>query len=268
MWQDLALGLNDGEEPSKEPVSKHLGEGLFRCQLDTSDCVPFGTPGVDFDSAFHISIDWATDTVYIADTSRHMLRKYDSEGKELAYQKRGYKFPNQISFFNNTLYVADTNHHSVRIANASTEKYGEIIETFYVGNSGVSGKTWTYSFAKVGEQWWINNMGHNMANGAVAIYNDEWAYQQTLKLPSDADPIDLAVFKDRVWITDLSNNRIYFYNQKGQKINNALPRVIEEKLINNLQKKKGYERWIKYGIGAFVVLFIAGLTVGVRQARN
>jgi hypothetical protein len=63
---------------TKPPISKDGYEGLVRCRLNTMQCTPFGNSGVDFDFAFHMNIDRESDTVYIADTSRHMLRKYDA----------------------------------------------------------------------------------------------------------------------------------------------------------------------------------------------
>ncbi len=103
-----------------EPVAESEGEGLVRCYLDTYACTPFGSDRVDFNEAFHLFIDWRTDDVYVADTSRHILRKYDRDGRSTGIQEKGFWFPNQLMLVDGALYVVDTNHHSVNIVDADS----------------------------------------------------------------------------------------------------------------------------------------------------
>ena len=252
---------------TKSPVAARDNEGLYRCKLDLKQCSPFGSNQLDFDSAFHLSIDVSTDTVYLSDTSRHKLRKFDAEGNELAVQSKGYKFPNQNMLHNGKLLVADTNHHAIQASNISSESFGEILETHSILNPKLGKATWPYSLAKVGGQWWVNNMAASMSHGTIAIYSDDWEFVKTVELPADADPIDFAVLENRVLISDLNNIRIYFLDFKGQLVNQALPSEISLKLTQ-LQNKRQHYRDLGYGtVGLFVVFLIAGFTIAVRQAR-
>ena len=61
-------------------VPDSVDAGLFRCNLDTQYCERFGRSGIDFKAAYGMFIDWRTDEVYISDTTRHVLRKFSSDG--------------------------------------------------------------------------------------------------------------------------------------------------------------------------------------------
>jgi hypothetical protein len=254
-------------DPEK-PVAKKDNEGLYRCQLATDECTRFGTGSLDFDSAFHLSIDRATDTVYLADTGRHILRKFDHDGKELAVQKSGYRFPNQLQFRNDKLLVADTNHHAIQVAQAGNKHFGEIITTHHVSDHSLGDDSWTYSFARVEDHWWINNMGHTMSDGTVAIYDDQWQFQSAISLPADADPIDIGVFRDRVWITDLSNIGIYQLAFDGRLLDTPLPQNIARQLAT-LRKNQAFYQHIGYAmVGLFVLFLVAGFIIAITQARG
>jgi hypothetical protein len=54
-------------------VPDEPGSGLYRCNLGTFDCTRFG-----------VFIDWQADEVYVSDTTRHLVRKYSSDGREQA----------------------------------------------------------------------------------------------------------------------------------------------------------------------------------------
>ena len=253
---------------TSQPVAKQDNEGLHRCALASRECKPFGSSGVDFDSAFHLSIDRTTDTVYLSDTGRHTLRKYDATGKELAVQHNGYRFPNQIMLHGDKLLVADTNHHAIQVAETATDTYGEIVDTHRVGDDTLGGDTWTYSFAKVGDQWWVNNMEHTMSHGTIAIYNNQWRFQRTIDLPANADPIDFAVLEQRVLITDLDNIRIYQLDFNGRLLDLPLPEDMALHLTA-LKEGRAYYQQLSYAmVGLFVLFLIVGFTVAIAQARR
>jgi len=253
---------------TKEPVATIEGEGLFRCNLESKQCSPFASNNLDFDSAFHLSIDLATDTVYLSDTDRHKLRKFDKEGNQLAVQHSGYKFPNQNMLFDGTLLIADTNHHAVQMADISDERFGEIIKTFAVGHRSLGVKNWTYAFARVGDTWWVNNMDNTMSYGAVAIYDEQWNFIEAVNLPGDADPIDFAVLKDRVLITDLGNMRIYQLDYQGNLLDTPLPGELSVKLDVLLESQQSYRKLTIFAIALFIAFLVAGFTVAIVQSRR
>ncbi|MGD8641900.1 MAG: hypothetical protein PVG89_14795 [Gammaproteobacteria bacterium] len=250
------------------PVANQPDEGLHRCDLSSKECQPFGNNKVDFDSAFHIAIDWNTDTVYLSDTGRHILRKYNASGNELATKNTGYRFPNQITLAGNRLLVADTNHHAIQEAQTNTEHFGEIIATHHVADDTLGGKTWTYAFARVGDQWWINNMNHTMSHGAVAIYDDQWALKQTVTLPANADPIDIMALEHRVLVTDLDNIAIYQLGFDGQRLDLPLPGNMTAHLAELKGSRATYQQVSYAMIGVFILFLIAGFAFAIAQARN
>ncbi|MGB5626980.1 MAG: hypothetical protein WBM61_14695, partial [Woeseiaceae bacterium] len=134
--------------------------GLFRCDLEATTCERFGSTGIDFKAAHSIFIDWQTDEVYITDTTRHVLRKYSADGEELSEPVTGFKFPNQLLMQDGQLYVADTNHHQVRILDSRPQSFGKLLKVIDVvpPDASRAGQTWPSHFARVGDEWWVNNM--------------------------------------------------------------------------------------------------------------
>ncbi len=253
---------------TQPPVTDRDNEGLYRCNLSLKQCSPFGSTRVDFDSAFHLSIDTTSDTVYLSDTGRHKLRKYDAAGNELATKDNGYKFPNQNMLYNGMLLVVDTNHHAIQVADTTTENYGKILDTHSILNSSLKNDIWPYSLARVGNQWWVNNMGNNMSHGTVAIYNDAWEFVKTVDLPEGADPIDFAVLHNKVLITDLDNLRIYQVDFDGHLLSDPLPAEIPSKLAQ-LKQDRFHYKYMSYGITLlFVAFLLGGFIVAIRQARS
>ena len=251
-----------------EPVAQHEGDGLYRCRLTSMECTPFGGQSVDFDSAFHLSIDVDSNTVYLSDTGRHKLRKFDAEGRELSVQSKGFKFPNQNMLYQDKLLVADTNHHAIQEVATSDDNFGAIINTRVVRNPELGAKSWTYSFARVDDHWWVNNMGANMKHGAVAVFDEQWQYQYEIQLPAGADPIDFGVFEDRVLVTDLDNVAIYQLDKTGQVLQTPLPKAMDEKLAALIKSRAGYYQLAHTGIALFVLFLVTGLVAAVYQGRS
>lgn len=248
----------------KQPVAKNQDEGLARCNLETGECHPFGESNLDFDIAFHLSIDTATDTVYVSDTSRSTLRKFDASGREIAKNDDNFHFPNQIMLDHGQLLVADTNHHAIRVLEISDDKFAEIVTSHRL-KTKTRGKNWVFSFARVGEHWWVNHMDAGMSDGEISVYNDQWKYQETIGLPDDADPIDILALADRVIVTDLANSRIYQLDSLGKILDKPLPQQLQDKLNLQLQAKQRYHTYATVVLVGFIGLLVIGFGVAIFQ---
>lgn len=253
---------------TKAPVAKHKNEGMYRCNLEQMSCNKFGNNNIDFDSAFHLSVDPSTDTVYLSDTGRHKLRKFDSDGNTLAVQDKGFRFPNQILLHNNKLLVADTNHHAIQEVDTSNENFGKIIQTNIVKNKSLGRHKWTFSMARVNDHWWVNNMSNNMSNGKIAVYDSNWNFVKPVELPKKADPIDFAVLQDRVLITDLDNIAIHQLDYNGKLLTSPLPEEMDIKLQELRKEKSRYEKLAIAAIVLFVLFIAGGFALAILQARR
>ncbi len=192
--------------------------GLFRCEIRTSACDKFGKAGVDFKAAHGIFIDWETDDVFIADTSRHLLRKYSADGEPLSEPMAGFKFPNQLLIHDDMLYVADTNNHRIRVLDPRTEVFGTESGSQSV-NPDIAvreGQRWPSHFARVGKEWWVNNMRSGMNAGGIYIFDDAWQFDRRAELPPDADPISLLAFGTEVLVSDWNNDRVHRLSTAGK----------------------------------------------------
>lgn len=238
--------------------------GLYRCDLDTAACTLFGAEGIDFKAAYSVFIDWRTDDVYIADTTRHVLRKYSANGVDLTEPVTGFKFPNQLLIHNEQLLVANTNYHQVRVVDPSTGSFGYEIGIIDVvpPAAAAAGQTWPSHIARVGDAWWVNNMRTGMNEGGVYIFDDNWRYIRKANLPPGADPISLLSFGGEVLISDWNNDRIYRASLGGALLTDFASPGLEHVLVESRAKRRQFEMYSYLGIILFILVIIGLLARG------
>ncbi|HZW59740.1 MAG TPA: hypothetical protein VFE85_05550, partial [Woeseiaceae bacterium] len=207
-----------GRTTSTSPPARDTpGTGLCRYRLEDSTCRPFGAQGLDPGAAFGLVIDPASGDVYLSDTSRHVLRKYASDGKPLAGPVGGFRFPNGLALVDGKLYVADTNMHRVAIVDPRNDSFGDLIGTRDVvpDAARVAGQRWPTRIVRVGDAWWVNNMNTALEYGGIYVFDDDWHYRRRVELPPGADPIDLLPYRGEVLISDWYNDRVYRVSAAG-----------------------------------------------------
>ncbi|MCH9696237.1 MAG: hypothetical protein K0U72_17105 [Gammaproteobacteria bacterium] len=236
-----------------------LDSGLFRCDLDTKHCSRFGEQGIDFKAAHGVFIDWTRDEVYVSDTTRHLLRKYSSEGVELAPPVSGFKFPNQLLIHEDRLLVVDTNHHVVRAVDARSESFGADIERMDVvpETANIERQTWPSHLARVGNDWWVNNMRTGMNQGGVYVFDDNWRFVRRARLPDGADPISLVAVGEEVWISDWYNDRVNRFSTSGKVLADLDSAGLEAVLEESRVQRRHYELLSYAGILLFSIVMVA-----------
>jgi len=215
--------------------------GLYRCDLATHECVLFGPEAVDFKAAHGLFIDWRSDDVYVSDTTRHVLRKYAADGVTVGGPVAGFRFPNQIVLDEGQLLVADTNHHRIAAVDPGTDEFGAELASIDVvpPNARRAKRTWPSHLARVGDEWWVNNMRSAMNEGAIYIFDKSWHFNRQVTLPAGADPIALLPFRGEVLISDWNNDRVHRVSVAGALLGNfqspGLDRVIAKSAEARLQ---------------------------------
>jgi hypothetical protein len=234
--------------------------GFFRCNLDTAVCDRFGSVGIDLKAAYGVFIDWRTDEVYISDTTRHLLRKYSAGGDELASPVGGFKFPNQLLVRGEHLLVADTNHHAIRIVSAHSESFANLIEGLDIvpDEARSARQTWPSHFARVNDEWWVNNMQTGMNHGALYVFDDSWRYVRKVDLPLDADPISLLRVSDQVWVSDWKKDRVRRFSTSGEALPDLELSGLEAILASSRLERRRYGV-LGYGGVALFVFVLLGL---------
>ena len=192
--------------------------GLARCDLVAKSCATFGASPIDFKTAFGLYIDRSSDDVYVTDTSRHLLRKYSSDGAPVGGPIPGFRFPNDIILLDSQLFIADTNHHRIAVVDPHTQMFGAAIGEAFVVPPLATGsrQRWPSDLARIGDFWWVNIMRSSMRDGDIYVFDSDWAFKYKLELPGNADPIDIREFNDEVLISDWRNDRIHRFSQDGQ----------------------------------------------------
>lgn len=244
--------------------------GLYRCDLGTKNCQRFGSDGIDFKAAYGVFIDWRTDEVYVTDTTRHLLRKYSASGEALAGPVGGFKFPNQLLIHDGRLVIANTNYHQIRIVDPRTESFGKELDAIDVvpDAAAAARQRWPSHVARVGEEWWVNNMRTGMNEGGIYIFDDDWRYDRRVNLPSGADPISLLPFGGEVLISDWNNDRIYRISPSGEPLENFASPGLEELLVEARMTRRQFEAYSFMGIALFGLVIVGLLVRGLAASMS
>ncbi len=229
-------------------------DGLFRCSPVSLKCKAFTKPALNLNDAFSIAIDWTTDRVFLADSSRHRVDMYSDAG-ELLDSRQWFRFPNQLEVADNRLYVADTNFHRLIAFDISDNAFGEIKEEFdtRTEQSRQLGEVWPGAFLLLSDQRWVINHKNGMKDGGVYIFDEEGEFHQKLQLPDDADPFALLEMGEQILISDYSHDRIYRFRLDGSLQDDFNPPALD-KITSELAKRRHYYQQLDTG---FSILFAA-----------
>ena len=237
---------------------------LARCNLATQQCSQFSSQLPAFTRTFRLFIDWQTDEVYLADTSRHRIIKLNSTGETLAI-KEGFKFPNQLKLIGDILWLSDTNHNRFVSLATDTENFGLELTSHNV-KSGT--RTWPSDIAQVGNEWWGLIMDSDMKDGRIIRYGHDWKRIKSLNLPMHADPLSLLSLDDRVVITDNKRVAIYQFDLDGNRIIDLETPLLSAHLANILAEQKFYQL-AQYSCWAvFFVLLLIGFYFAIKQQAD
>ena len=248
LWDGIAAYQRRDTTSDLNPESP--GAGLARCSLQAMHCTAFANPPIDFKSTIGVAIDTRSDEVYISDTTRHTLRKYAADGTALGEPMHGFKFPNQLLVHDEQLLVADTNHHQIRIVDPRTGLFGKTLRSVNVvpANAQSVGLRWPAHFARIGDNWWVNNMNTHMQDGGVFLFDDSWQYQRRIPLPEHADPISILPFASGALISDWYNDRVYRVSVMGSLLKDFASPGLEAVLAESRDTRTFYRAlsWMGY----------------------
>jgi len=268
---------NTTTAPAKE------GKGLLRCKLTQplaqQNCQVFNKTIPELQGPHYIHIDRKTDEVYLADTTRHEIRKLSPSGKLLAEMTTGLKFPNQVflersntgSNKGKKLWVVDTNHHAMKAVKAETEHFGDLIEKHKTTLDGEW--IWPSAFSKLSNGWAVQIADNAMQNAKIVLYNNQWQQGSALNLPVKADPVSSIFTNDTLIIADANNYTLYQFDQYGRRLSNFAENESSPGIYAALQANKALDRqyqqwssWVLYlGLGLFALLFIYALKQSVKD---
>lgn len=239
-------------------------EGLARCNLKAMHCERFGDGSIDANQAHQILIDRRDDTVYLADTSRFVLYKFDSQGQLLAKQDRGFWFPNEMYLNDDGLWLVDTNYMAFKLLHTDTERFGKTVRMFSLRSRDAKypTKEWPLAAIRVRSEWWAILLDNGMRDGVVYRFSEDGKPIAPLSLPVDADPIDLSLRDGVVYISDYSRFAVYRFDQDGDYLGN----IDDPELTAILQPLKNKADIYRIISNAALVVFGFALVVGFAVA--
>ncbi len=251
-------------------VPDDSGSGLFRCSLDTLVCQRFGEEGIDFKASYSVFVDWQSDEVYVSDTTRHLLRKYSSDGVEQATPAGGFKFPNQLMLHDGQLLVADTNNHVVRRLNSQSPTFADRIDSKNVvpGAAKIVQQIWPSHFARIGDGWWVNNMRTGMNLGGLYVFDSDWQYRRHIELPPEADPISILAVGDTVWVSDWENDVVRRFSTAGRPLADLESAGLDTILASSRQERRKATILSYAGVAVLAVMLIGLMVRAFAQGMN
>ncbi len=254
----------DNLEPAQQEAARG---GLFRCDLAAMACVPFGNKHLNFDQSFFLDVDWETDRVLAADSSRHRLLLLSSTGDLLAQTNQGLKFPNQVIYRDGMAYVANANRHEIAVFKVGDASLKRTVFGFLAADVGAKlrGHIWPSAVMQVGDQFWVVNSDNGMGNGIVVRFNRDGERLDELALPETADVFSVLPFRGHVLVNDLNAGRIYRYSSAGERLPDFVSGLLEERVQELAQQKERYYRWMYIVIALFGIIFVIGVIIGLRQ---
>lgn len=248
------------------------GAGVVRCNLRAKSCMQFGSDAIDFKAAYSVLIDDDSNAVYVADTTRHLLRKYSTNGQELATPIGGVKFPNHLILNDSLLLIADTNYHRIKIIDPASDPFGTEVSQKDVVPAAANraGQTWPSHFEHVGENWWVNNMTAAMNNGGIYIFDKEWEYVRKADLPNGADPITIVAFNQQVLVSDWNNDVVHTLSidgtYSGRFSSIGLTQLVQESIERRMEYK--FYAWVGIGIFAGIIILLLLMVIRTTSSRN
>jgi len=247
------------------------GVGLQRCDLSRLSCKQFTTEIPSLQGAFHLFINPKTDDVYLADTSRHAIRKLNQEGDLLAELTSDLYFPNQVWLNKSKLWIVDTNNHVMKAVQADTDRFGHLIEQ----HTTTTAQPWVWpsAFSKVEGKWWVTISDNAMENAKVLIFNSLWGERDQLDLGDDADPISSLVIDHKVIITDGAQFKLHQFDFKRNQLEDfAIHDTHSQGIHPALQKNKAivkkYTQWSNYCLWFTISLFVIIFILAILHARK
>jgi hypothetical protein len=247
--------------------SSKPGAGLARCDLDSMQCSVFGDPAIDFGATFHAFIDPEDSAIYFSDTSRHALRRYSADGREVSTVASGMRFPNQLLVQDSALFVADTNNHRIARFDLSSRQLPKESTSIDVvpGEAAARGERWPTHLVQIDGRWWVNNMRRDMRNGGIYLFDENWRFIKRLELPGGADPIAILPFGSGALITDWNNDRVYRLDAAGRLTGDFTSTGLDELLRESRERRNFYKVVSWLGIALFALVLAGLLVKGLSQ---
>jgi len=241
--------------------------GLFRCSLNSYTCYRFTKIPLDFNSAYHLEYDKFDGGIFLSDTGRHRILKFDKQGALLFEYNTNLKFPNQIQLHNNQLYIANTNHHEITLLNIKQNDFvfNKDISIFTPA-SKEKRETWPTALQHINDNWWVINMNSDMQLGGVYIYDMDWNFIKRINTKPNADPINILQWPNKeVLIADPTNFILTRYNTNGLVLGEFSSVELQKKLLTLKTQYENLKLLSYFPVAIFIVSIITGLVIGIRQ---
>lgn len=242
--------------------------GLIRCNLASGRCLPFGDPPLHLNDAFHLEVDWSSDRVFLAASSRHRIQEFAPSGQRLAQLEQGLRFPNQMVYRDGSLYLANTNRHEISVFDTTGDGLERRPESSFrtdPNGAGLGQHVWPSALLLLDREIWVINADNGMANGLGLRFSPQGKLLGRLPAPEGADLFSLIRLGDQVLASDYANNRIQRFGLDGSYLGPFDAGALDQRIAALESQRAERRRWMQILIGLFVAALAAGTVVGVRQ---
>ena len=238
--------------------STKLGDdGFYRCQLANNQCVRFGDQLPLIKRGFRLVIHQADNTIYLADTSAHLLYKISPTGRVIATSdNESFTFPNHILVVGNKLWLADTNHQRIVALNTDTDNFA--LQLKQVETIAGDKHQFPHQFVIENNKLWVNIADNSMSNGLIQQYDMNGQLLKTAELTHIRDPLAMVSWQNKLLVADFITAQIEQVNLQGESLGLFNIPVLQESLEQRELQVQEALLISQYGQIGFSITLILG----------
>lgn len=242
------------------------GRRLMRCSPESGRCETLPALARTFSNTFRVQID-RQDRIFLADTGRDTVSWLDIDGNVLDEIRSGFRFPNQVSLDGDVLQVANTNHNEITRIPLRDNRFAPAAEWQHMKVDATvpaqSGHIWPVEAVTVGDDHYVLQMGHGMANGMIVRYDRAGEYMARFTMPEGSDVVAMVWFGNTLLAADPAQMKVWRYERDGSFAGQLDSAELEAYLQVLAGKKAHYQRVEKYWWWAFSGLLAVGFVVAI-----
>jgi hypothetical protein len=274
---------------------------IYRCDMSNLSCVEIGPPK-DFtiQENFKFAVYEPDNTIYISDTNNNSLLTMDLSGGECLEVTAGdiLSFPNDIAFDENgMIHVADTQNHRIisfeldkgwarpkgepitfkntgfpeNLKNPpkNKEDLRQALESMAQEMSAIIQYTWPLALKQGSDgNWWVVVSDGVINKSQLQVFSSSGERLQTVKLPAESIPVDIASLGNDLLVTDVNRMALYAVNNNtGQVLEFGSENFI--KALDDIGSRKNlYLKLRSWSLYLVVILGVVMCLLGLKLSRQ
>ena len=237
---------------------------LMRCDTTDWNCGNLPHFSEMFSRTFRVYID-DSDTIFVADTSRHKIYWLDENGAELDSVDSGLRFPNKLVRVDDQLYVANTNRHAVSIFPIQDLQLGSPYDIeMQILSQTPAGEDWPSAVGVIDGRIYVLTQNASLLRGAIYEYDVEGNALKRFDMEENPDPVDFTILNGEILVSDYGEFQIDRYSLDGEYLGVFESEELQRHMNENAQSQRIYKLLDNAVWGLFWAFLLLGFYVAIK----